>query len=407
MTERIETIIVGGGQAGLSISYYLSKLGRDHLILEREDRVAEIWRNRWDSFTLITPNWMTRLPGAEYQGDDPNGFMVRDDLVTYFEEYLERFELPIRYGVNVTSIEPLEAGYLVRTEQEEFEAANVVMAVGLHQEARIPAFSEKFPTGIDQIHSSQYRNPEDLSSGDVLVVGSAQSGCQIAEELYQSGRKVFLSVGKAGRLPRRYRGKDITKWMSEIGFGDRTVDKLPSPQDKFAGSAHGTGKDGGHTINLHQFVKDGVVLLGRIESVAGDRIIMASDLKDNLEKADKFETFIVNEIDKFIEENGLDAPVEHLIELRDGYHSEEILELDLMSADIRNVVWATGFKFDFGQVKLPVFDEDGYPIQKRGVSEIPGLYFIGLPFLHTSKSGLLAGVGDDAAHVVEQIAARI
>ena len=407
MTERIETIIVGGGQAGLSISYYLSKLGRDHLILEREDRVAEIWRNRWDSFTLITPNWMTRLPGAEYQGDDPNGFMVRDDLVTYFEEYLERFELPIRYGVNVTSIEPLEAGYLVRTDQEEFEAANVVMAVGLHQEARIPAFSEKFPTGIDQIHSSQYRNPEDLSSGDVLVVGSAQSGCQIAEELYQSGRKVFLSVGKAGRLPRRYRGKDITKWMSEIGFGDRTVDKLPSPKDKFAGSAHGTGKDGGHTINLHQFVKDGVVLLGRIESVAGDRIIMASDLKDNLEKADKFETFIVNEIDKFIEENGLDAPVEHLIELRDGYHSEEILELDLMSADIRNVVWATGFKFDFGQVKLPVFDEDGYPIQKRGVSEIPGLYFIGLPFLHTSKSGLLAGVGDDAAHVVEQIAARI
>jgi len=267
MTERIETIIVGGGQAGLSISYYLSKLGRDHLILEREDRVAEVWRNRWDSFTLITPNWMTRLPGAEYQGDDPNGFMVRDDLVTYFEEYVEDFELPIRYEVNVTSIEPLEAGFLIRTDQEEFEAANVVMAVGLHQEARIPAFSEKFPTGIDQIHSSHYRNPEDLSSGGVLVVGSAQSGCQIAEELYQNGRKVFLSVGKAGRLPRRYRGKDITKWMSEIGFGDRTVDKLPSPQDKFAGSAHGTGKDGGHTINLHQFVKDGVVLLGRTKKM--------------------------------------------------------------------------------------------------------------------------------------------
>jgi putative flavoprotein involved in K+ transport len=194
--------------------------------------------------------------------------------------------------------------------------------------------------------------------------------------------------------------------MSEIGFGDRTVDKLPSPQDKFAGSAHGTGKDGGHTINLHQFAKDGVVLLGRIQSVAGDQIIFSPDLKENLAKADKFEAFMVNEIDKFIEETGLDSPVDPLIELRDGYNSPEILELDLVSADIRYVIWATGFKFDFGLVQFPAFDEDGYPIQKRGVSEFPGLYFIGLPFLHTSKSGLLAGVGDDAAHVVEQIAAR-
>ena len=403
MTEQVDTIIVGGGQGGLSTSYHLTQLGREHLILEQADKVAEVWRNRWDSFTLITPNWMTRLPGAEYQGDDPDGFMARDDLVAYFEEYIKRFELPIRYGIRVTSIEPSEAGYLIKTNKSDYEAANVVVAMGLHQQSKMPLFSTNFPSEIYQIHSSEYRNPDTLPVGPVVVVGSAQSGCQIAEELYQSGRKVYLSVSSAGRIPRRYRGKDITSWMTDIGFFDRTVDKLPSPQDKFAASAQGTGKDGGHTINLHQFAKDGVVLLGRIQSVQEDRIVLTPDLKENLAKGDKFEAFMVKEIDNYIERKGLDAPLDPLPELRDGYNSEEILELDLQSAGIKNVIWATGYKFDFSLVKPPAFDDDGYPVQKRGASEFPGLYFIGLPFLHTSKSGLLAGVGDDAANVVSAI----
>jgi len=407
MDEKIDTIIIGAGQGGLSTSYHLTQQGREHVILEQADQAAEVWRNRWDSFTLNTPNWMTRLPGAEYNGDDPDGFIARDGVVAYFEEYIERFELPVRYGVRVTSVEPIETGYLVRANEADFEAANVVVATGLFQQPKVPPFSTNLPSHIRQMHSSEYQNPGALPPGAVLVVGSAQSGCQIAEELYQCGRKVYLSVSSAGRLPRRYRGEDITRRLFEIGFVDMPVDKLPSPKAKFAGSAHSTGKDGGHTINLHQFARDGVVLLGHIHSVQADRIILAPDLKENLAKADKLEADIVKQVDEYIEINELDVPIEILPDLRDGYEAKEILELELDAAGITSVIWATGYKFDFGIVKLPAFDVDGYPVQQRGVTKFPGLYFIGLPFLHTFKSGILAGVGDDAAHVAEHISSRV
>ena len=406
MTEQIDTIIVGAGQAGLSTSYYLMQQNREHIILEQADWVAVAWRHRWDSFTLITPNRTVRLPGAEYQGYFPDGFMARDEVIAYFEEYVEQFKMPVRYSTRMTSVEPVEAGYLVSTDKGEFEAANVVIATGMYQQPRIPLFGANLSAEIDQLHSHDYRNSQALPPGAVLVVGSAQSGCQIAEELYQEGRKVYLSVGRAGRLPRRYRGKDITWWLEEIGFTDKTIDKFPSPKVKFAGSAHGTGKDGGHTINLHQFAKDGVVLLGHIQSIQEDQILLAPDLKENLANADNGEAEIIKGIDTYIEESGLDVPEETLPELKDGYEVEVISELDLKSAGITSVIWATGFKFDFSMVKLPVFDEDGYPVQKRGVTEYPGLYFIGLPFLHNLKSGILAGVGDDAAHVASAIAAR-
>src|SRR3990170_1043421 len=404
MTEQIDTVIVGGGQGGLSTSCYLVQMGREHVILEQADKAAKAWRERWDSFTLITPNWTIRLPGAEYQGDAPDSFTARDEVVAYFKEYIERFDLPIRHGIRVTSVEPIETGYLVRTEEAEFKATNVVIATGMYQQPKIPPFSCNLSSEILQLHSSEYHNPEALPEGAVMVVGSAQSGCQIAEELYQSGRKVYLSVSSAARVPRRYRGKDITQWLDDLGFYDRTADQLPSPKAKFGGSIHGTGKDGGHTINLHQFARDGVVLLGHIQSVQEDRIELTPDLMESLAKADKFEEDVVKQVDEYIEKTGLDAPLETLPELRDGYEAEVSLDLDLKSVGITTVIWATGYKFDFNIVRLPVFDEDGYPQQKRGVTEYPGLYFVGLPFLHTGKSGLLLGVGDDAAHVVSVIA---
>lgn len=406
MVEQVDTIIVGAGQGGLSTSYFLKQRGSEHIILEKAERVAEVWRNRWDSFTLITPNRMIRLPGAEYQGDEPDGFMARNDLVANFEEYVEKYELPIRYGTQVTAVEPIETGYLVRSDKGEYESANVVIATGFFQKPKMPSFSRNLPVEIQQLHSSEYRNPGSLPAGAVLVVGSAQSGCQIAEELYQGGRKVYLSVSSAGRFPRRYRGKDITWWLEETGFMDRTVDQLPSPKAKFAASAQGTGKDGGHTINLYQFARDGVLLLGHIQDVKGNRIILVPDLKDNLANTDKMEAEFIKEIDNYIQEKGLNAPVDHYLQMRNGYEVEEIQEIDLESAGITSVIWATGFQFDFSLVKLPVFDEDGYPLQKRGISEYPGLYFIGLPFLHTIKSGLLAGVGEDAAHVASSIVKR-
>jgi putative flavoprotein involved in K+ transport len=407
MTEQVDAIIVGGGQGGLSTSYFLKQQGSEHIILEQTHQAAKAWRERWDSFTFITPNWMIRLPGAEYQDDEPDGFMEREEIISYFEEYIDQYELPIRYGIQVTSVEPKGNGYLVRTNKTDFKATNVIIATGLYQHPKIPSFSTNLSSKINQLHSSEYRNPEALPAGAVLVVGSAQSGCQIAEELYQSGRKVYLSVGNSGRFPRRYRGREITHWLDELGFYDQTADKLPSPKAKFAGSVHGTGKDGGHTINLHQFARDGVVLLGYIENVQDVRVMLAPDLKDNLAKADKFEADLVNQIDEYVEKNRLEMPTEELPVISDGYKAEEILKLNLDTVSITSVIWATGYKFDFSLVKLPIFDEDGYPVQARGVSDYPGLYFIGLPFLHSTKSGLLHGIGEDAAYVAEHIGSRI
>lgn len=403
MLNHIDTIIVGGGQAGISTSYYLKKQCREHIVLEKAERAAQVWRNRWDSFTLITPNWMTRLPGAPYSGDDPDGFMAKDDVVRYFDEYIEKNQLPIHYGISVKSVEYMGDSYLLKTTEGDLTASNVVIATGLHQKPKIPSFSKQLSAEINQLHSSQYKNPESLPQGAVLVVGSAQSGSQIAEELYQSGRKVYLSVSTAGRIPRRYRGKDANFWMEKMGYFDRTVDDLSSPKDKFAPSAHCTGKDGGHTINLHQFAKDGVILLGHVKNIKDNLIILASDLKENLADADQFERNFTKEVDEYIESEGLNIPTENLLKLTAGFEIDEILELNAREAGITSVIWATGFSFDFSWIKLPVFDQDGYPIQDCGVSDYPGLYFVGMTFLCTGSSGLLAGVGDDAKHIAAKI----
>ena len=208
--RRIDTVIVGGGQAGLAMSYYLKQHRRRHIVLERAPRIANAWRNqRWDSFTLVTPNFQVRMPGAEYHGNDPYGFMPLAEVVKYFDDYVERFSLPVRCAVGVFSVEKNGPTYLVRTNEGSYEAENVVIATGLYQSPKKQKFAEKIPSRILQIHSMEYRNPSSLPAGAVLVVGGGQSGVQITEELYQSGRKVFLSIGRAGRVPRRYRGKDI------------------------------------------------------------------------------------------------------------------------------------------------------------------------------------------------------
>jgi putative flavoprotein involved in K+ transport len=257
---------------------------------------------------------------------------------------------------------------------------------------------------ITQLHSGAYRNPASLPAGAVLVVGSAQSGCQIAEELYRRGRQVYLCTGSAGRLPRRYRGKDGFEWLFRSGFFDMTPDKLPSPKAKFAGIPHVSGAKGGHTLNLHQFARDGVTLLGHLRGAAGDKIHLAPDLHENLAKADQFELNAVKMIDGYVRANGLDAPEEGLPQLRDGYEQPIIEELDFKAAGITSVVWATGYRFDYSLVQLPVRDPDGFPIQTSGVTGYPGLYFVGMPWMPTLKSGILAGVGAAAEHIASKIA---
>ncbi|HEX3053485.1 MAG TPA: NAD(P)/FAD-dependent oxidoreductase [Aggregatilineaceae bacterium] len=404
MAHSIETLIVGAGQAGLSLSYYLTQQGREHLIIDRALQPAEAWRNqRWDSFTLNTPNELTRLPGADYQGSDPDGFLSRVELIRFFEDYLQRFNLPVRFGIEATSLTPNDHHYTVTTTAETFNARNVVIATGLYQSPKVPPFAANLSASIHQVHSSEYRSPDRLPSGAVLVVGSGQSGCQIAEELYQLGRKVYLSVGRAGRVPRRYRGKDMIVWLNETGFFDRTADQLPSSQARFSANPQLSGSKGGHTINLHQFVRDGVTLVGHIGDVQVGKLRFAPDLRQNLLNADEIEATMLHNIDNYIRAHGLDAPPDNVPVLRDAYDQKEIAELDVRQADITSIIWAGGYSFSFDWVKLPLFDADGFPIQQRGATAYPGLYFLGLPWLHTQKSGLIFGVGDDAAYIASRI----
>ena len=256
------------------------------------------------------------------------------------------------------------------------------------------------------MHSMEYRNPSALPEGAVLVVGTVQSGAQIAQELYLSGRKVYLSIGSAGRVPRRYRGRDINDWFTRIGAFDTKVEELKSPAEKFQPHPQISGKNGGQSLNLHKFARDGVVLLGHVRDARNGHLILAADLKETLAKVDQFEIDALKKVDQYIARVGLIVPEETIPQLRDGYEQEVITDLDLKGSGISSIIWANGYAFDFSLVKLPIVDSDGYPIQKRGVTAYPGLYFLGLPWLHSRKSGILFGVGNDAAYLATHIAAR-
>lgn len=407
MAEQINTVIIGGGQAGLSISYYLTQQDREHVVLEK-NRIGETWRSRrWDSFTLVTPNWQLDLPGFPYDGDNPKGYLPREEIVQYLEDYAEMFNPPVRLGVEATAIKGDEDGFVVETSAGILEASNVVVATGTFQKPSIPDFSQNITPRIVQIHSSKYQKPDLLPEGAVLVVGSGQSGCQIAEELNESGRKVYLCTSSVGRAPRRYRGRDFVKWLEDTGIADETVDTLDSPAERFSPNPHVSGKNGGHTLNLHQFARDGITLLGHLENARRSEIMLAEDLMDNLAAADEFASQLKKGIDKFIEKAGIDAPTENeQPKSGNGYDYDVITELDLEAKDINSIIWATGYDFDFNWIKFPIFDEYGYPIQERGVTEQPGLYFLGLHWMHKIKSGLFYGVGDDAAHIAKHIAAH-
>lgn len=400
--EKYDTVIVGGGQGGLATSYYLTQKNQRHIILEQASQVAPAWREgRWDSFTLVTPNWAFLLPGAEYQGDQPDDFLTRDQVVAAFEDYVKTYALPILFNTQVMSIEknPATQQFIVRTENTVYQAKNVVIATGLFQQPRLHTDAHLLPADILQLHSGAYRNPNQLPEGAVLVVGSSQSGCQIAQELHASGRKVFLCVGKSGRAPRRYRGKDSFEWAQLLGISDRLVTALNSPREKYAANPHMSGKKVGGDINLHQFARSGIQLLGRLNKINGYSIALAEGLKSDLEFADNYEAAAFKGVDTYIEKNTLDIPPQLVARLTDGFDQEIIKELNLQSAGITSVIWAIGYTFDFNLVKFPVFDADGYPIQTRGATEEPGLFFVGLPWLHKQKSGLLMGVGEDAEYV--------
>ena len=407
MVEKTDTLVIGGGQAGLSVSRLLSDRERRHLVLDR-GRVGDTWRNRWDSFCLVTPNRFCRLPGFPYNGDDPDGFMGRDEIVAYVEAYAASFDPPLRNGIEVHRVSrgAGEFPFLAETSGGEFRAREVIIATGTHQHPKYPAWSDRMSDRILQMHSRDYRNPEQLPAGAVLVVGSGQSGCQIVEDLRLAGREVYLCVGNADRIPRRYRGRDIIQWSFDTGVMDTPVDQHSLGKAvRFEPHEHLTGRDGGRTIDLRQLALDGVKLLGRMVDVEGESACFAGDLARTLDRIDDACRETLDRIDEYIVDNGIDAPVETIPPV-DWCPDRDVEELDLAEAGIGSVIYGSGFTYDFGWLDLPVFDERGYPRYERGVTEIPGFYFVGLHWLHTLGSGLFSQVGRDAEYVVDHLMRR-
>jgi putative flavoprotein involved in K+ transport len=403
----IDTIVVGGGQAGLSASWHLEKKGRAHLVLDRGS-IGDTWRRRWDSFCLVTPNWCCKLPGFPYDGDEPEGFMPRDEIVGYIERFAASFEPPFRGGVEVRRV--VGSGgpgrFALETSEGEYRARNLIIATGTHQHPNIPDWDAKLPDWLRRLHTADYRNPDQLPEGGVLVVGSGQSGCQVVEDLMGAGRTVHLCVGNAGRIPRRYRGRDVLEWDEKIGSFDLVVDDHPKGHDiRFRPHPHLTGRDGGHTIDLRRFALDGVHLHGRLVDVAGTTVRFADDLAANLDAADDLCRQLASDIDDYIAQSGMDAPEPDLATVAWRPQNAKTT-MDLKEAGISTVVYATGFHRDFGWIDLPVFDDRGYPRYERGVTDIPGLYFLGLHWMHTQGSGLFYGVGRDAEFVVDHLVAH-
>ncbi len=409
--ERVPVAVVGGGQAGLTASWFLAREGIEHVVLERRTAGHDWTDRRWDSFTLVTPNVQCRLPGFPYPGDDPYGFMTREQTSAYLAEYVRRTAPPLREHTAVRELRQAgDGGFVLDLVTPDgpavLEADAVVVAVGGYHEPRVPRLAERLPADVVQVHSASYRNPHSLPDGAVLVVGTGQSGAQIAEDLHLAGREVHLVVGSAPRCARRYRGRDCIDWLEEMGLYDVAVEDTPGGlREREKTNHYMTGRDGGHDIDLRRFALEGMALYGRLVEVVGDRLTFAPTLEASLDRADRVAEDIKDAIDGHVLRQGLDAPTE------DRYtpvwrpdHEPETL--DLRSAGVTSVVWATGFTPDFRWVRVPVFDGGGTVGHHRGVTAVGGLAFLGLPWLHTWGSGRFAGVTRDAEHVVEDLAAR-
>jgi putative flavoprotein involved in K+ transport len=406
VTPHYPVVIVGGGQAGLSVSYCLQQRSVENIIFEKHS-IAHSWQTkRWDSFCLVTPNWQCTLPGYNYQGDDPYGFMEKDKIVQYVRDYAQSFNPRIKEKVSVKKVEKDSSVFEVTTSIGHYTASQVVVATGGYHTPKIPRMSEALPRDLLQLHSSEYKRPEDLPNGAVLVVGTGQSGCQIAEDLHIAGRQVHLCVGGAPRSPREYRGKDVVEWLDQLGYYKMTVDEHPQKEAVRKKTNHYvTGRGGGREINLRQFATEGMQLYGKLKSVEGTQLSLQDNLKENLDRADDVAESIKRTIDDYIEKNNIEAVV-------DPPYSpvwqpdNPPTTLNLRSANINTIIWATGYHTDFSWIKIPAFDGQGYPTHQRGVTTVEGLYFVGLPWLYTWGSGRFSGVAQDAEHIADCIALR-
>ncbi|SON57109.1 putative oxidoreductase CzcO [Hartmannibacter diazotrophicus] len=405
--EHFPVVVIGAGQAGLSVSWFLKKAGIRHVVLEK-NQAFHAWKTeRWDSFSLVTPNWQCQLPGHPYDGPDPYGFMVRDEIVDYLDAYVEKLQPPLREGVAVKKLSGNAfSGFVLDTTSGMMTADQVVIAAGGYQIPIVPREAERLPTDLVQVHSSIYRNPEQLPEGAVLVVGSGQSGAQIAEDLHLAGRKVHLCLGDAPRVARRYRGKDVVEWLADMGYYDLPVHAHPLREGVRDKTNHYvTGRDGGRDIDLRQRALEGMELYGQFVDAREGKVKVADTVKECLDSADATNESIKDSIDAFIAKAGIDAPAEDR-KPPVWEPSGRPTEIDLQGESIASIVWCIGFRTDYSWIDLPVFNGRGHPSHDRGVTSMPGAYFLGLPWLHTWGSGRFSGVARDAEHVAGQIIAR-
>jgi len=405
-TEFIDTLIIGGGQAGLAMSHMLSQRGCPNIVVERH-RIAERWRTeRWEGLRFQFPNWSIQLPDFPFAHSDPNAFATSDEIVGYLTAYATFIGASVRCGVNVQSLRRRDSsiGFVAETSEGRIEAANVVVATGPYQRPKIPTLLSNNAT-VFQVHANHYRRPEQLPFGAVLVIGSGASGVQIAEELLRAGRQVYLSVGRHRRMPRRYRGRDLIWWLSALRLDQTPVEKRgPDRSLPLV-----TGAYGGHTLDFRQLAAQGVRLLGHLRAAHDDWLDFAPDLAASLAHGDAAYAGFLDLVDAHVERNGLNAPHEPSARTKlpdPGDLIEPLRALNLRAASIGSVIWATGYGFDLSWIDVPVVDARGEPLHRHGITDLPGLYFIGLQWLSKMTSSFLSGVGDDAARLADHIAGR-
>ena len=404
--EKIDTVVVGGGQAGLAMSEHLGNCGVPHLVLERH-RIAERWRSeRWDSLVANGPAWHDRFPGLEFSDVDADAFAPKESVADYFVAYAENIAAPIRCGVEVREVQRNvgRRGFRVETSDGVIEANHVVAATGAFQRPVIPAIVPE-DAGITQIHSNAYRNPGQLPDGAVLVVGAGSSGAQIADELLRAGKSVYLSVGPHDRPPRSYRARDFVWWLGVLGKWDATALEPGTEHVTIAVS----GAHGGNTVDFRRLAAQGMTLVGRTEAFEDGVMHFATDLADNLAQGDANYLSVLDEADAYIADNGLDLPEEpeaRKIDPDPQCVTDPILELELAEAGITSILWATGFAVDYSWLKVDAFDEAGRPKHQRGVSAEPGVYFLGLPWQSRRGSSFIWGVWHDAKFLADQISTQ-
>lgn len=411
LPRSIETVVVGAGQAGLIMSWHLQVAGRPHVVLDRRETLGGGWQDRWDEFVLVGPNWTTGLPGFPYDDGDPDGFMPRDAVAARMRRYAEVIGAPVVRSSEVTRLGP-DGGsgrrFHLDTTQGPVAADNVIVATGAFHRPKVPPAAAGFSSRLTQLHAHDYRRVDQLPAGGVLIVGSGQTGVQIAEELQAKGREIVLATGRCGRAPRRYRGHDFFFWTRQLALhGDEfgtplpTVGQLPQRHLRFVCNPHLSGHDGGHDTNLRQMALNGLRLAGRFLEADGERATFAPDLADNLAFADQwFDQRVRELVDTYAERAGIEVTDDD--RAWPTYEPPELTELDLARAGISTVLWTTGYAPDYGWLDLPIMDEFGVPNQVRGISDVPGLTFLGLLFQHNNGSANLAGVAVDAAYLASR-----